>query len=481
MANFAVALVGLAVLNAGIRAENVDQQKSKHEFKLDNNVQDATVGYTEAQVIQPESVRRERFAPPTPPPSPPHWFQQRGGRVGVQKVTPTPEFPLIIEDDCMRDRRWWVFLASSFFTLIAGILIILIYRAITFISSAYKKAKYASQESQKQSALANSMPVPYDLLTGQSVLGANSGNFQKMSPLQYNQFDMNTGRQQLLYPQGQMYPQSSNLSQTNQQSQQVHASKADQLHHQRYHQTEQANQVGWMTEAKDKAGELISGQSAIGRILVILVFLLSIASLIIYFVDASRIGPNNGQYSEGVEKCQKWTESITQQIDLVLNTFFMIYFFIRFVAASDKLWFMLELYSFVDYFTIPPSFVSIYLDRTWIGLRAMRALRLMTIPDILQYLNMLKTSSSIRLSQLISIVVSVWLTAAGMIHLLENSGDLLDFSHPHSISYWECVYFLIVTMSTVGYGDIYCTTGLGRAFIVLFILIGLVSSIIGSV
>jgi hypothetical protein len=28
---------------------------------------------------------------------------------------------------------------------------------------------------------------------------------------------------------------------------------------------------------------------------------------------------------------------------------------------------MLELYSFVDYFTIPPSFVSIYLDRTWIG------------------------------------------------------------------------------------------------------------------
>lgn len=99
----------------------------------------------------------------------------------------------------------------------------------------------------------------------------------------------------------------------------------------------------------------------------------------------------------------------------------------------------------------------------------------MSIPDILQYLNMLKTSSSIRLSQLISIVISVWLTAAGLIHLLENSGDLLDFSHPHSISYWECVYFLIVTMSTVGYGDIYCTTALGRAFIVLFILIGLVS------
>lgn len=39
----------------------------------------------------------------------------------------------------------------------------------------------------------------------------------------------------------------------------------------------------------------------------------------------------------------------------------------QFIAASDKLWFMLEMYSFVDYFTIPPSFVSIYLQRTWIG------------------------------------------------------------------------------------------------------------------
>lgn len=128
--------------------------------------------------------------------------------------------------------------------------------------------------------------------------------------------------------------------------------------------------------------------------------------------------------------------------------------------------------------------------------------RLISIPDILQYLNVLKTSSSIRLAQLISIVVSVWLTAAGeldlildgfwktisskydfsferwllgIIHLLENSGNPFDFKQPNVMAYWECVYFLIVTMSTVGYGDIYCTTILGRAFIVLFILVGLVS------
>lgn len=47
-------------------------------------------------------------------------------------------------------------------------------------------------------------------------------------------------------------------------------------------------QGDFMSEAKDWAGELISGQTGTGRILVTLVFILSISSLVIYFIDASR-------------------------------------------------------------------------------------------------------------------------------------------------------------------------------------------------
>ncbi|KAI0210709.1 Calcium-activated potassium channel slowpoke [Lamellibrachia satsuma] len=222
-------------------------------------------------------------------------------------------------------------------------------------------------------------------------------------------------------------------------------------------------EIGWVTEAKDWAGELISGQTTTGRILVVLVFFLSIASLIIYFIDAS-------ERSE-VETCVNWSESTTQQVDLAFNIFFMIYFFIRFVAAADKLWFLVEIYSFVDYFTIPPSFVAIYLNRNWLGLRFTRVLRLMTIPDVLQYLNILKTSNSIRLCQLVSTLISIWFTAAGFVHLVENSGDpFYNFSNPHRMTYWESVYFMLVTMSTVGYGDIFCQTVIGRTFMVFFIL-----------
>ncbi|ESO08881.1 hypothetical protein HELRODRAFT_168799 [Helobdella robusta] len=105
------------------------------------------------------------------------------------------------------------------------------------------------------------------------------------------------------------------------------------------------------------------------------------------------------------------------------------------------------------------------------GLRFTRALRLMTIPDVLQYLNILKTSNSIRLCQLVSTLISVWFTGAGFVHLVETSGDPLDdFSNAQNLTYWECVYFTLVTMSTVGYGDIACKTTLGRLFMVFFIL-----------
>ena len=44
-----------------------------------------------------------------------------------------------------------------------------------------------------------------------------------------------------------------------------------------------------------------------------------------------------------------------------------VFFSLQFVAANDKLTFWLEVHSFVDYFTIPPAFVGIYLSRQWLG------------------------------------------------------------------------------------------------------------------
>uniref|UniRef100_A0A8C7JK56 Calcium-activated potassium channel subunit alpha-1 n=1 Tax=Oncorhynchus kisutch TaxID=8019 RepID=A0A8C7JK56_ONCKI len=217
-----------------------------------------------------------------------------------------------------------------------------------------------------------------------------------------------------------------------------------------------ASEVGWMTSVKDWAGVMISAQTLTGRVLVVLVFAL--------------ISP----FYVPIESCQNFYKDFTLQIDMFFNVFFLLYFGLRFIAANDKLWFWLEVNSVVDFFTVPPVFVSVYLNRSWLGLRFLRALRLIQFSEILQFLNILKTSNSIKLVNLCSIFISTWLTAAGFIHLVENSGDPWEnFQNSQSLSYWECVYLLMVTMSTVGYGDVYAKTTLGRLFMVFFILGGL--------
>ncbi|XP_066477103.1 calcium-activated potassium channel subunit alpha-1 isoform X3 [Tiliqua scincoides] len=225
-----------------------------------------------------------------------------------------------------------------------------------------------------------------------------------------------------------------------------------------------AAEVGWMTSVKDWAGVMISAQTLTGRVLVVLVFALSIGALVIYFIDSSN----------PIESCQNFYKDFTLQIDMAFNVFFLLYFGLRFIAANDKLWFWLEVNSVVDFFTVPPVFVSVYLNRSWLGLRFLRALRLIQFSEILQFLNILKTSNSIKLVNLCSIFISTWLTAAGFIHLVENSGDPWEnFKNNQALTYWECVYLLMVTMSTVGYGDVYAKTTLGRLFMVFFILGGL--------
>uniref|UniRef100_A0A8C8SCZ5 BK channel n=1 Tax=Pelusios castaneus TaxID=367368 RepID=A0A8C8SCZ5_9SAUR len=146
-------------------------------------------------------------------------------------------------------------------------------------------------------------------------------------------------------------------------------------------------------------------------------------------------------------------------------------------SCSDSAYFLfwLELNSIVDFFTIPPVCVSYYLKRHWLGLRFLRALRLLELPKILQFLKITKTSNSIKLSKLLAAFLSTWLTAAGFIHLVENTGDpWVNHQNSQYLSYFDCLYLIMVTMSTVGFGDVVTTTSLGRIFMIFFIIGGLV-------
>lgn len=103
------------------------------------------------------------------------------------------------ELECMRERKWWCFLLSSIFTFLAGLFIILIWRALAFLCCRKEKAGAYSPGAPKQPTAKKAAPGAAD--------AKRKGG-------------------------------------------------------------EGAAEIGFMTEAKDWAGELISGQTTTGRILV---------------------------------------------------------------------------------------------------------------------------------------------------------------------------------------------------------------------
>jgi potassium large conductance calcium-activated channel subfamily M alpha protein 1 len=134
----------------------------------------------------------------------------------------------------------------------------------------------------------------------------------------------------------------------------------------------------------------------------------------IYIIDTTRLL---------LEECIGWENHITLQIDFALGVVFLLLFFLRMLASGNMLSTLFTRDSIVDMFTLPPLFLSVWLGRTWLGLRFFRFFTFLNLPDVLTYARLLSNSTSIRLAQLMSVIIGAIFWAAGFILLLENSGD----------------------------------------------------------
>lgn len=84
------------------------------------------------------------------------------------------------------------------------------------------------------------------------------------------------------------------------------------------------------------------------------------------------------------------------------------------------------------------------------GFRCTRALYIRKLPDILQGIVTMKNKKIIRIIRLLSKFISIWFAIAGLIHLLENTGDFFcDYCNGQDIDIFNTVYFMIITMTTV--------------------------------
>lgn len=222
----------------------------------------------------------------------------------------------------------------------------------------------------------------------------------------------------------------------------------------------------WGKAVRNHANKLVSTQFLTGRIVVLVSTIAASLSTVLYLYEIF-------QSPLRLEKCFPLKNPI-YCIDLGCYLIFMIYFLLRFFTAAEKFKFWFGFYTIVDLFTIPQITLALVVDKEWMGLRFLRVLALMRIPDVMQSFSVIRSGTSIRVIQLSSLFFSILVVGSGFIHLLENSGEITFGSlylNNQELSFGDSIYFIVVTLSTVGYGDIGAKTVSGRVFVTLFILL----------
>lgn len=211
--------------------------------------------------------------------------------------------------------------------------------------------------------------------------------------------------------------------------------------------------------------EVAVGQHAIGNVITIISLLVNLVYFSLYWKRTILLSDIClDQYDP------EWG------IELACTIYFILYFCWRSFGWSDDLRFWLNTVTIVDLITIPHIFVSLARDRDWIGLRFLRILWFNHFVDLLKHLPTSDKRLILRaILYLLTYLVTFWLTCSGAIHLLEVTGDpWRGFSNRHcDLQLQDYMYFIIVTVSTVGYGDIAPQTEAGRIFIIVLIILSL--------
>ena len=163
-------------------------------------------------------------------------------------------------------------------------------------------------------------------------------------------------------------------------------------------------------------------------------------------------------------------------IELVFSVYFLLYFCLRMYGGYNRREFWFSRKTLIDIVTIPHIFVSVALERDWLGFRFLRIMWFNHLVDLLKQLPIFKSQQWIDIFSLLLRFITVWFAYAAAIHLLEVTGDPWhDFETRHcDLRLFDYVYFMIVTISTVGYGDISPNTDAGRALISLMIIVGII-------
>lgn len=175
---------------------------------------------------------------------------------------------------------------------------------------------------------------------------------------------------------------------------------------------------------------------------------------------------------ETIPDLKPQTRTILYVIEVFSVIVFTIEYLLRIYVSERKLKFVFSFYGIIDLLAILPFYLSFGVDLR--SLRALRFLRLFRILKLVRYnramnhfTTAIKSAKEEILLFLFITLILIYFAAVG-IYYFENAAQPEHFS-----SIFDSLWWAIVTLTTVGYGDVYPITVGGKVFTFFILLIGL--------
>jgi len=157
----------------------------------------------------------------------------------------------------------------------------------------------------------------------------------------------------------------------------------------------------------------------------------------------------------------------------IITILFSIEYILRIVSVKRPKKYILSFYGIIDLLSTIPKYISLIFGgaHALVALRALRLLRVFRILKLARYIgateNLSKAlkASRFKILVFISAVLIICIIIGTVMYLIE--GDASGFT-----SIPRGVYWAIVTLTTVGYGDIAPQTGLGQFLASMVMILG---------
>jgi len=164
-------------------------------------------------------------------------------------------------------------------------------------------------------------------------------------------------------------------------------------------------------------------------------------------------------------------------LEWTFTAIFLVEYILRLMIVRRPLRYAFSFFGIIDLLAILPAFIGLFPGSSADKLMVIRTLRLLRIFRVFKLTRYLSEASALRealiqsrhkLAVFVTTILIIVLVASALMHVIESqAGNTDNFDSMPNAMYWA-----VITMTTVGYGDIVPTTAMGKAITMALVLMG---------